>query len=126
MDREDLLADYPEQSRVISTLDRGSNPLGGLRDFEGGFPGEDCECTLRYPPDILHETSMRPMRFPLTPAVFHILLARVANGMFYAHARVSQDTNGVPPPVQARSTAAYRMLAGFVEESYERPDPELM
>ena len=66
---------------------------------------------------------------PLTPAVFHILLA-LADGERHGYAimrDVSNDTNG---DLRLGPGTLYgclnRMLAaGLVEESDERPDPEL-
>jgi DNA-binding PadR family transcriptional regulator len=66
---------------------------------------------------------------PLTPIVFHMLLA-LADGEKHGYAimkTVEEDTNG---QMQIRIGSLYgsiqRMVeAGLIEESEERPDPEL-
>ena len=66
---------------------------------------------------------------PLTPAVFHILLA-LADGERHGYAimrDVSNDTNGVLRlgPGTLYGCLNRMLAAGLVEESDERPDPEL-
>src|ERR1700682_3154942 len=75
--------------------------------------------TFRRPQDLL----------PLTPAVFHILLA-LSDGERHGYAimqQVAEDTNG---PLQLGPGTLYgclkRMLAArLIEESDERPDPDI-
>ena len=66
---------------------------------------------------------------PLTPAVFHILLA-LADGERHGYAimrDVSNDTNGALRlgPGTLYGCLNRMLAAGLVEESDERPDPEL-
>src|SRR5678809_933131 len=66
---------------------------------------------------------------PLTPAVFHILLA-LADGERHGYAimrDVSNDTNGALRlgPGTLYGCLTPMLAAGLVEESDERPDPEL-
>ena len=66
---------------------------------------------------------------PLTPAVFHILLA-LADGERHGYAimrDVSHDTNGALRlgPGTLYGCLNRMLAAGLVEESDERPDPEL-
>src|SRR6188474_2175644 len=74
--------------------------------------------------------SSRPdAMLPLTPAVFHILLA-LADGERHGYAimrDVSNDTNGALRlgPGTLYGCLNRMLAAGLVEESDERPDPEL-
>ena len=74
--------------------------------------------------------STRPnATLPLTPAVFHILLA-LADGERHGYAimrDVSHDTNGALRlgPGTLYGCLNRMLAAGLVEESDERPDPEL-
>ena len=74
--------------------------------------------------------STRPdTMLPLTPAVFHILLA-LADGERHGYAimrDVSDDTNGTLRlgPGTLYGCLNRMLAAGLVEESDERPDPEL-
>src|SRR3954462_15297300 len=66
---------------------------------------------------------------PLSPAVFHILLA-LADGERHGYAimrDVSNDTNGALRlgPGTLYGCLNRMLAAGLVEESDERPDPEL-
>jgi DNA-binding PadR family transcriptional regulator len=66
---------------------------------------------------------------PLTPAVFHILLA-LADGERHGYAIMQEVNNNTQGQVRMGPGTLYgtikRMIAaGFLEESEERPDPEL-
>src|SRR5499426_2285997 len=66
---------------------------------------------------------------PLTPAVFHILLA-LADGERHGYAimrDVSNDTNGALRlgPGTLYGCLNRMLAAGLIEESDERPDPEM-
>ena len=76
------------------------------------------------------EAAQRPESFlPLTPAVFHILLA-LADGEKYGYAIMQEVEDMTGGSVQMGPGTLYgsikRMLAaGLIEESDDRPDPEL-
>ena len=66
---------------------------------------------------------------PLTPAVFHVLLA-LANGERHGYAimqEVAEHTNGQMKmgPGTLYGTIKRLLEAGLIEESDERPDPEM-
>jgi DNA-binding PadR family transcriptional regulator len=66
---------------------------------------------------------------PLTPAVFHILLA-LASGERHGYAimrEVASDTDGALQlgPGTLYGSLKRMLVAGLVEEADERPDPEL-
>ena len=76
------------------------------------------------------EAAQRPESFlPLTPAVFHILLA-LADGEKHGYAIMQEVEDMTGGSVQMGPGTLYgsikRMLAaGLIEESDDRPDPEL-
>jgi DNA-binding PadR family transcriptional regulator len=76
------------------------------------------------------EASIRPESFlPLTPAVFHILLA-LADGEKHGYAIMQEIEDVTDGRVQMGPGTLYgsikRMLAaGLIEESDDRPDPAL-
>ena len=75
-------------------------------------------------------TSQSPESFlPLTPAVFHILLA-LADGEKHGYAimqEVETNTGGIVAmgPGTLYGSIKRMLAAGLIEESDERPDPEL-
>jgi DNA-binding PadR family transcriptional regulator len=75
-------------------------------------------------------TSQEPQDFlPLTPAVFNILLA-LADGEKHGYAIMQEVENNTDGQVKMGPGTLYgsikRMLAaGMIEESGERPDPEM-
>src|SRR5690349_10237473 len=76
------------------------------------------------------ETNQRPEELlPLTPAVFHILLA-LANGERHGYGIMQEIAAATDGQMRIGPGTLYRSIkqmlaAGMIEESDERPDPEL-
>ena len=79
---------------------------------------------------LMTTTSQSPESFlPLTPAVFHILLA-LADGEKHGYAIMQEmetNTGGIVTmgPGTLYGSIKRMLAAGLIEESDERPDPEL-